>query len=329
MECNVKSCKNTPCDGFKSCLRCRKRAAEYKRKKRTASKAQGICGRCAVRKCEENKQSCRRCLNRENGYVPSKESLAKKKRKTSESRKRKYNERSESRENEKSTNATILTCTRCGMRKQNVHFVRPCKRSFYRFCDECRNRSCQNKHTQTRNTIFEAMKEFINEQRLCCSVCGRNDPLEFDHVDRSTKCFKLTDIRYVYNKNNGLLNTMKTAWLEEFAKCQVLCPYHHRLKSRTESLKTKPKRPRHTLKKRYFVTLQKLRDEKCVSCGLKVTLENSCAFDYDHRDPVTKSFSLSTVGRSIYPPEHVILEEIQKCDLKCANCHVLRTKNHW
>lgn len=45
--------------------------------------------------------------------------------------------------------------------------------------------------------------------------------------------------------------------------------------------------------------------------------------DFDHRDGTTKRFNIS---KGIYNfSKKVILEEIAKCDLICANCHRVRT----
>ena len=55
---------------------------------------------------------------------------------------------------------------------------------------------------------------------------------------------------------------------------------------------------------------------KCKKCGY-----NKCpaALDFHHRDPSTKSFGISSKGmtRSF----EKIKEELDKCDLICANCH--------
>ncbi len=61
---------------------------------------------------------------------------------------------------------------------------------------------------------------------------------------------------------------------------------------------------------------------ECADCGLRVTLENRPVWDWDHRDPTLKSDSVS---RLIYRTATKLLIEIDKCDLRCANCHRIRT----
>ena len=54
------------------------------------------------------------------------------------------------------------------------------------------------------------------------------------------------------------------------------------------------------------------------------------SFDFDHRNPLTKRYKLSG-GTIRHYSEAELLEEIAKCDLRCANCHRARTEalKHW
>ncbi len=46
--------------------------------------------------------------------------------------------------------------------------------------------------------------------------------------------------------------------------------------------------------------------------------------EFDHRDPETKLFAL-TSSRAMLKPREELLAEIAKCDIVCANCHRART----
>lgn len=59
---------------------------------------------------------------------------------------------------------------------------------------------------------------------------------------------------------------------------------------------------------------------KCMDCGIVGPPE---IYDFDHRDPNAKAFSL---GSAPGAPERMAAEA-EKCDLVCANCHRIRTKN--
>jgi hypothetical protein len=67
--------------------------------------------------------------------------------------------------------------------------------------------------------------------------------------------------------------------------------------------------------------LNELRRVPCADC-------RGCfpphVMDFDHRDPRTKSFALS--GKCQLKSKEVLLREVAKCDVVCANCHRLRTQ---
>ena len=59
---------------------------------------------------------------------------------------------------------------------------------------------------------------------------------------------------------------------------------------------------------------------KCVECGSTRLLQ------FDHIDPFKKSF---TVASKMTAPIEVLYEEVDKCQLLCAKCHINKTKNEW
>jgi 5-methylcytosine-specific restriction endonuclease McrA len=89
--------------------------------------------------------------------------------------------------------------------------------------------------------------------------------------------------------------------------------------------------------------LQKLRDEKraerrkqfiwdyllehpCVECGES----NPVVLEFDHIDPSTKTMSVSEMMMKHYSLKRV-QEEIEKCVVRCSNCHKIKTaeQNGW
>jgi hypothetical protein len=78
-------------------------------------------------------------------------------------------------------------------------------------------------------------------------------------------------------------------------------------------------RSRRTKRKALFNALKSERG--CYDCGAMLPAE---CLDWDHRPGTVKSFGISEdCGRASL--ERVI-EEINKCDVVCSNCHRLRTK---
>jgi len=57
---------------------------------------------------------------------------------------------------------------------------------------------------------------------------------------------------------------------------------------------------------------------KCVDCEKEYP---PVVFDFDHTDPTQKSFKIS--GKAIYRWAE-IQKELDKCQLRCSNCHRLR-----
>lgn len=61
---------------------------------------------------------------------------------------------------------------------------------------------------------------------------------------------------------------------------------------------------------------------KCMRCGF----DHPSALQFHHRDPSTKTFSVTSKELSTprkRPWDTVIIPELDKCDLLCANCHFL------
>lgn len=79
-------------------------------------------------------------------------------------------------------------------------------------------------------------------------------------------------------------------------------------------------------RKENCAALQAIKLERgCVDCGYDA---HPAALDFDHRDPATKCFDISRAlsTRSL----STLLEEVAKCDVRCANCHRVRSwQNRW
>ena len=67
-----------------------------------------------------------------------------------------------------------------------------------------------------------------------------------------------------------------------------------------------------------------LADHPCVDCGES---DPRC-LEFDHRDPGTKTANVATLVQRAGAWK-VILAEIEKCDVRCANCHRRRTSGQF
>lgn len=75
----------------------------------------------------------------------------------------------------------------------------------------------------------------------------------------------------------------------------------------------------HRLKRKTL--LHELRSVPCADC--KQTYPPVC-MDFDHMPGFTKSFTIMSEYR--YRSWKLILEEVAKCEVVCANCHRIRTE---
>jgi hypothetical protein len=97
---------------------------------------------------------------------------------------------------------------------------------------------------------------------------------------------------------------------------------HRNQKSRYES---KIERG-HTLK----VRIINLMGGECSNpeCGLEYNGKNACVFQCHHIDPSKKLFAINTRTLNNYT-WNSILEETEKCQLLCANCHFIKENKEY
>lgn len=69
--------------------------------------------------------------------------------------------------------------------------------------------------------------------------------------------------------------------------------------------------------------LRERRSRPCADCGGSFAPHQ---MDFDHRPGTTKRFRL-TEGGAMLRPTAAILAEVAKCDVVCANCHRVRTRD--
>lgn len=117
--------------------------------------------------------------------------------------------------------------------------------------------------------------------------------------------------------------------VEEFAKKSKTLQHAHCKKCQTEINKqhyslNKEKVLRNSKdlysKRRAFLDNLK-KGKACKDCGI---VYNTWQLDFDLLDPKTKIFHLSGMVSKRFT-EKQILEEVEKCDIVCANCHRNRT----
>jgi hypothetical protein len=101
--------------------------------------------------------------------------------------------------------------------------------------------------------------------------------------------------------------------------CHAAYRKSHYLRNRPEYIAREVARTRRRRAENRRLLRAYLRSHPCVDCGETdiITLQ------FDHRDPATKrqDVALLVIGK----PWSVVSTEIEKCDVRCANCHRRRT----
>ena len=193
---------------------------------------------------------------------------------------------------------------------------RPANVAYYR-----RNRDLELARVRVRQAgTVELLRGLRDRPCLDCGSTFEPHQMDFDHRDGAMKRFRVT--------SGGAMLRPTSALLDEVAKCDVVCANCHRIRTQRRH-EARARQPRGTSryldrKRRYWRDparlLDELRDRPCADCGGRFP---SCAMDFDHRDPSSKRSAVTQmIGRS---GTARILEEVEKCDIVCANCHRLRT----
>lgn len=125
---------------------------------------------------------------------------------------------------------------------------------------------------------------------------------------------------------------LKSKSLEEFAKlarskdgrsswCKECFSENARLKFQNDPLERERKRGnRNSFKtKNQEKVLAYLQSHPCVDCGTT----DVRVLEFDHIDPTSKKFEISAKYWTLSWSN--LLVEIEKCEVRCANCHRIRT----
>lgn len=142
-----------------------------------------------------------------------------------------------------------------------------------------------------------------------CQECGESKPwlLVFHHKDPEEKDF---DIRTVKNYRWSVIE-------KEVLKCKLVCNNCHN-KIHFQEIPKDSKRNDNKV-----IILEFLKKNKCDICGYD---KSNKSLHFHHRNPLDKKFTISHFTnskriKSINEIGQQIIEELNKCDLICSNCH--------
>lgn len=150
-----------------------------------------------------------------------------------------------------------------------------------------------------------------------CADCGQTfHPvcMDFDHLDGYDKKY-----------NIGMLRAYKNEiFIEELNKTELICSNCHRIRTKLRIFikNNGNNESPHTKKLKQWVDDLK-KDKICTDCNKEFI---SCAMDWDHVRG-NKLFNISSLRQKIsIKNKNIILQEIEKCELVCSNCHRIRTR---
>ena len=110
---------------------------------------------------------------------------------------------------------------------------------------------------------------------------------------------------------------------EEAKKCQALCIFHHKIKTKEER---KEQTKRSNIEKLKIINDKKRERGECLKCERPCVKGNEYLFDLDHRDELNKTIEVSQLVKkswSYFDSQFPL--ELAKCDLLCCGCHAIKT----
>lgn len=135
-----------------------------------------------------------------------------------------------------------------------------------------------------------------------CTVCGET---------------KLREEYYLKDKKLGKFHSQCKSC---YAAKRRLFMEEHYLKY-GDAYRERARKRKASLKKlRQEQLYEYMKDKKCENCEV----DDMRVLDFDHKDPNNKKFGIARAVNEGYAWE-LILEEIKKCRILCANCHRIRT----
>lgn len=192
-------------------------------------------------------------------------------------------------------------CSKCKTPKLTTEMVRHKGSSdgLSSWCLECHRKvTTQQQHTK---------QALVNSFKIGpCTDCHLVFPtccMDFDHVF-GTK-FRGIGQLMTSRKDESILR--------EMSKCELVCSVCHRLRTNIRNGEPKSKRWLS-----FYSKLKPLKESPCVDCGLSF---HPCCMDFDH----VRGDKVLVISKMFTCSWERVLQEIEKCDLVCANCHRIRT----
>lgn len=201
------------------------------------------------------------------------------------------------------------TCTRCKETKPETEFRIKVKAKNLRIalCHPCDKEYRAERYKRADRTTYLKERDRIRDLRRQRVATGEIVEPKAKDCLGCNQTFPITSFRWS-NESEG----------RRVGRCSE-CDVAFRAKKYSENPEqflNNKKRTQGRLK----LMLNQLKADPCMDCGGKFP---PYVMDFDHRDPSTKICKVSSLVYS--SSEQLLMAEIAKCDLVCANCHRIRT----
>lgn len=166
------------------------------------------------------------------------------------------------------------------------------------------------KQIRNRNFIYNSK---LNKRCIDCDIIYDPSVLHFDHITN--------------NKTMGISKMITNSSIkriqEEMNKCEIVCSNCHRERTHNRSVhQNVNKKSKTPTRDKLFLIVNKIKESSsCMDCDQSY---HSYQMDFDHRDQTLKINGITDMIVSQQSIE-IIMSEIDKCDLICANCHAMRS----
>ena len=208
-------------------------------------------------------------------------------------------------------------CPHCNkiLDKSKFHLKRDTGDFLNSWCKKCR-----------KEEHYETIRAYLKEKKIemggKCVKCQYSniDVLQFDHYkgDKIAEVHSMQSIKKID---------------EEIKKCQLLCSICHHIKTAQEhkhkdfTNKNMTNKLNNIERNYEYVDYIKLKIGSCQMCKRNINSEikeEFCAYHFDHIDENNKTANVSFLCKQGYSID-TIDKELAKCQLLCANCHMIRT----
>ena len=185
-------------------------------------------------------------------------------------------------------------------REENIEYVKEQDKHKHINNKEVRNKQSKDNYRKIKNYL-----NYIKETTPCY-ICNCYFPacaMDFDHIIPKLKMINLGNVRSITRAEAELTN------------CKVICANCHRIK--TYGIIEYD----NNYRGRIMEFVDGYKNMPCVDCK---NVYNVRAMDFDHVDPNTKIECVSRLFRN-GKSKQMICDEIQKCEIRCACCHRIKT----